>query len=272
MLANLLLLRQTFGPIHQFVERMRKVDLLWPGQRLDEERRHRGRRVGSGRCQSACSTGWRRERRESGRQGARGAGGRALRIARGLHDEVGQVLTGVLLQLDSLARLHSGLTRRRSLESEAGGAAGARGGAADRARAAARDARAPGARQRADRAVAPIRGPERHPRRPRFGDGLPPLSERELAVYRVAQESLTNVARHAQASNVDVARWSRAGSVVLRVSTTDAGSDTGRRRERPRRPARDAGASAACGRRARGQATAAGGGSRCGSRSPAGAV
>ena len=43
------------------------------------------------------------ERRESGRRALRAQEAERLRIARGLHDEVGQVLTGVLLQLDSLA-------------------------------------------------------------------------------------------------------------------------------------------------------------------------
>ena len=52
----------------------------------------------------------------------------------------------------------------------------------------------------------------------RFADDLPQLSdEAELTVYRVAQESLTNVARHAQASRVEVALEPGVGSVVLRV-------------------------------------------------------
>ena len=52
----------------------------------------------------------------------------------------------------------------------------------------------------------------------RFADDLPPLSqEAEIAVYRVAQESLTNVARHAGASRVEVALQPGVGSVVLRV-------------------------------------------------------
>jgi two-component system sensor histidine kinase UhpB len=60
----------------------------------------------------------------------------------------------------------------------------------------------------------------------RFADDLPPLSdEAELAVYRVAQESLTNVARHAAATRVELALESGAGSVVLRVVDDGRGMD-----------------------------------------------
>jgi two-component system sensor histidine kinase UhpB len=62
------------------------------------------------------------------------------------------------------------------------------------------------------------------PVRPSFAEGLPRLSDAaELAVYRVAQESLTNVARHAGASAVEVSLQPGAGSVVLRVSDNGRG-------------------------------------------------
>jgi two-component system sensor histidine kinase UhpB len=51
-----------------------------------------------------------------------------------------------------------------------------------------------------------------------FAHELPVLPrETELAVYRVAQESLTNAARHAQATTVRVSLQPGQGSIVLRV-------------------------------------------------------
>ena len=54
--------------------------------------------------------------------------------------------------------------------------------------------------------------------RPRIGPSLPELApEQDLAIYRVAQESLTNVARHAQARNVTLALEATNGEVTLLV-------------------------------------------------------
>jgi two-component system, NarL family, sensor histidine kinase UhpB len=61
----------------------------------------------------------------------------------------------------------------------------------------------------------------------RFLTDLPPLSDdAELAVYRVAQESLTNIARHADASRVQIALEPGAESVVLRVADDGRGIPT----------------------------------------------
>jgi two-component system sensor histidine kinase UhpB len=58
----------------------------------------------------------------------------------------------------------------------------------------------------------------------RFSPDLPPLSEEaEIAVYRVAQESLTNVARHANASRVELVLEPGVASVVLRISDDGRG-------------------------------------------------
>ena len=60
----------------------------------------------------------------------------------------------------------------------------------------------------------------------RFDPDLPPLSpETELALYRVAQESLTNVSRHAEAGHVEVSLEKGIESVVLRVLDDGRGFD-----------------------------------------------
>src|SRR5205823_11614430 len=92
---------QTLRPIERLVERMRTVDLLRPGQRLVERG---GVEVAElVHVFNQMLDRLEEERRESGRRALRAQEAERLRIARGLHDEVGQVLTGVLLQLGSLA-------------------------------------------------------------------------------------------------------------------------------------------------------------------------
>jgi two-component system sensor histidine kinase UhpB len=57
-----------------------------------------------------------------------------------------------------------------------------------------------------------------------FPVALPQLApEVELAVYRIAQETLTNVGRHAQASRVTIALESGDDSVVLRIADDGRG-------------------------------------------------
>jgi two-component system, NarL family, sensor histidine kinase UhpB len=157
------------------------------------------------------------ERRESGRRALQAQEGERLRIARGLHDEVGQVLTGVLLQLDSLT------TAGDDREAEIAETKGAVRGALEEVRRIARELRPEMLEQlglvSALTELSRRFGEQSGIRvRPSFAEGLPRLSDAsELAVYRVAQESLTNVARHSGASAVEVSRQPGVGSVVLRV-------------------------------------------------------
>jgi two-component system, NarL family, sensor histidine kinase UhpB len=214
--ANLLLLRPNFTPLERLLERMRTADLLRPGQRLSESG---GREVTElVRSFNEMLERLETERRESGRRALAAQEAERLRIARGLHDAVGQVLTGVLLQLDSVA--HADPDERRQAVAET--------------------------KQAVRQALEEVRriSQELRPEMlehlglvsaltelsSKFGDQtgirvehrfpaeLPPLSdEAELTIYRVAQESLTNVARHAHASRVQVSLDHGAGSVVLRV-------------------------------------------------------
>jgi two-component system sensor histidine kinase UhpB len=207
--ANLVLLRRTLAPIDRLVDRMHTVDLLRPGQRLPRD---------GGVEVEALVTSFNQmldrleeERRESGRRALAAQEAERLRIARGLHDEVGQVLTGVLLQLDDeetreAVRQALEEVRRiaQELRPEMLEHLGLVSALTELSR---RFAESSGLRV------------ER-----RFADDLPALSEEaELAVYRVAQESLTNVARHAQAANVLVTLDRGKGSVVLSVSDDGRG-------------------------------------------------
>jgi len=207
--ANFVLLRHTVGPIDRLVERMRSVDLLRPGQRFVER--------GGAEVTELTQTfnemldRLETERRESGRRALRAQEAERRRIASGLHDEVGQVLTGVLLQLDDE---ETKTAVRQALEE---------------VRRIARELRPEmlehlglvSALTELSRKFADSSGiaVER-----RFADELPPLSdEAELAVYRVAQESLTNVARHADATHVTLALEPGASSVVLSVADDGRG-------------------------------------------------
>jgi two-component system, NarL family, sensor histidine kinase UhpB len=213
--ANLLLLRPTLRPIEQLATRMRTVDLLRPGQRLAERG---GREVAElVAVFNEMLDRLEAERHESGQRALRAQEGERARIASGLHDEVGQVLTGVLLQLEGEARSEETKAAVRQ--------------ALEEVRRIARELRPEmldqlglvSALTELSRRIAEQSGLriER-----RFADDLPPLcDEAELAVYRVAQESLTNVARHAQASRVELALERGAGSVVLRVVDDGRGMD-----------------------------------------------
>lgn len=216
LVANLFLLRHELGPIERLVERMRTVDLLRPGQRLAERG---GPEVAElVHVFNQMLDRLEAERRGSGQRALRAQEAERTRIARGLHDEVGQVLTGVLLQLDSLAVAND--PERAAAVEETKEAVRQ---TLDEVRRIARELRPEmlehlglvSALTELSRRFADQSG-LRIDRR--FAADLPALSdEAELAVYRVAQESLTNVARHAHATRVEVALEKGAGSVVLRV-------------------------------------------------------
>jgi two-component system, NarL family, sensor histidine kinase UhpB len=213
--ANLLLLRPMLGPIEQLAARMRTVDLLRPGQRLAERG---GPEVAElvavfNEMLDRLET----ERRESGQRALRAQEGERARIAGGLHDEVGQVLTGVLLQLEGEARSEETKAAVRQ--------------ALEEVRRIARELR-PEILEHLGLVSALIELSRRFADQSGlridrdFADDLPPISEEaELAVYRVAQESLTNVARHARASRVAIALAPGPGSVVLRVVDDGRGMD-----------------------------------------------
>jgi len=100
LLVEFVLLGRAFSPLDQLARTMETVDLLRPGQRVPAPPGDViGRVVGSF---NAMIHRLEKERRESGGRALAAQESERSRIARGLHDEVGQVLTAVLLELDAL--------------------------------------------------------------------------------------------------------------------------------------------------------------------------
>jgi two-component system, NarL family, sensor histidine kinase UhpB len=221
--ANALLLRQTVAPLGRLVRRMETVDLLRRGQRIDV---HRDDEVG--RVVQAFNRMLDRlesEREQSGRRVLAAQEAERVGIARDLHDEVGQLLTGVLLNLNSIAdaapsqrdeidaakqTVRSALDEVRRISSELRPEMLEHLGLAS-------------ALTELSTTFARVSG--LHVER-RFDATLPKLSpDAELAAYRIAQESLTNVARHAAATEVTITLERGSGSVILSVSDNGSGID-----------------------------------------------
>jgi two-component system, NarL family, sensor histidine kinase UhpB len=211
--VNLVLLRRIVAPLRRLTETMRSVRPLEPGRRVaisgaDEE-------VAS--LAAAFNEMLERletERRESGRIASAAQEEERKRIARELHDEVGQVLTGVMLQLDDADAREA---VRRSLEDVRRIARELRPetlddlGLLSALRALSNTAAHNGLRVERQLDIGDLR--------------LRP--EVELAVYRVAQESLTNVMRHARASEVLVALQQVDGALRLIVRDDGGGLPAG---------------------------------------------
>lgn len=101
--ANVVLVRHAFAPLERLTSVMRTVDPLTPGTRLHTD--------GAAKELQALSEAFNdmlerleSERRDSARRAVRAQEAERRRLARELHDELGQSLTGVLLQIDQAIR------------------------------------------------------------------------------------------------------------------------------------------------------------------------
>lgn len=223
LVVNLLLMQRTFAPLNTVRDLMRRFDPLQPGRRLPTEgldpeileltttfnemaeRLERERRQSSGRALAAQEE----ERR---------------RLAQELHDEIGQGLTGLLLLLESASRDASPQVRERLFEARHA----ARSSLDDLRRIVQR--LRPEALDELGLQSALVALTDRVAEQSgitvdrRLEPGLPALDDdSELVIYRIAQESLTNVIRHAEASRAKVSLRREGEELVLRVADDGRG-------------------------------------------------
>jgi two-component system, NarL family, sensor histidine kinase UhpB len=231
--VNLVLMRRAFAPLSRLASLMHVIDPLAPGRRLPPL----GPESEVARLTAAFNEMLDRlesERRESGYRALVAEEAERRRVAAELHDEIGQRLTALVLVLDRLARLApSGLRdelavataeTKETLEGVRGLARRLRPEVLDEL------GLIPALRNLCDRFERPD-GLVVHRSLP---PELPELDgEAELVIYRVAQESLTNVARHAQARHAHVTLEPAAEEVGLAVRDDGIGIDAARAAESP---------------------------------------
>jgi two-component system sensor histidine kinase UhpB len=214
--ANALLLRRSLAPIDALTSVMGRVDLLRPTDRLAA--RGNGdltRLIGTF---NAMIDRLEAERTASSAHALAAQEGERQRIARELHDEIGQSLTAVLLGLkraadrapddlrDELRAVQE--TVRASLDEVRQVARRLRPGVLEDL----------GLQSALSALVTEFSETAGVPVERSSGGVLPELdADVELVLYRIAQEGLTNVARHAGARRVELALDVTGGEVTLSI-------------------------------------------------------
>ena len=214
------------APLESLIEDMERVDLNRPGPLLPDSIDGVAETEEVARIELAFLRMIRRleaERRRAGSAALRAQEEERARVARDLHDEVNQSLTGLLLRLEAVREaappeLEAELAETRSLANQA----------MRELLSLARQLR-PTALDDLGLAAA-IAGQVEQLRRPGLeaelateGDFSDLDDDVQLVVYRVAQEALTNAGRHSEAQRITVS-LSRAGQgVELQVSDNGRG-------------------------------------------------
>jgi two-component system sensor histidine kinase UhpB len=223
LVVNVLLMRRAFAPLASLTEAMRRADLLQPGRRIAIEADPSEVTV-LGDAFNEMLERLERERRESGRRALAAEEAERRRIAAELHDEIGQNLTALSMQLGHLAGAVDGSARDD--------ARAARDVALETVEAVRRLSRQLRPEALDDLGLVPALASlcERFGEQSRvsietaLGPDVPPMSpEAELVIYRVAQESLTNVVRHSGASRADVTLSGEGAAVTLEVADDGVG-------------------------------------------------
>ena len=227
LVVNVVLMRRAFAPLVELTEAMRRADPLEPGRRITVDAAESEVTV-LGATFNEMLDRLERERRDSGRRALAAEEKERRRIAAELHDEIGQNLTALGMQLGHVAKSSEDGTRdevvaARDLALET----------VDAVRRVSRQLR-PEALDDLGLVAALAALCERvaahtHARiHPDLAQDVPALSpEAELVIYRVAQESLTNVVRHARAAHVRLSLRNADGTVRLEVTDDGVGPPAG---------------------------------------------
>lgn len=221
VVVNSLLLRTSLAPLDRLIRLMERVDLQRPGQRLPET--NSGAVAHLVRTFNEMLARLENERGRSNAKALAAQEAERYRIAQELHDEIGQRLTAVLLSLKQVAdQAPANLAEEIRLIQDT-----TRAGL-DEVREVARRLR-PGVLEDLglhDALAALATDFSTHGVRIHrtFTPGLPDLGpDTELVVYRIAQEALTNVARHAHANAVELSLTRQGDAVVVRVADNGRG-------------------------------------------------
>lgn len=218
LLVNILLLRRRFSPLGELIERIEAIDVAKPVQlRLPEEEELEE----VGRLAAAFRRLVERieeERRSGGQLVLRAHEVERRRVARDLHDEVNQALTAILLRLEAISQdappgVADELSELKALTNRA----------MDELLQLARQLRPTALDEHG--LVPAIEGQvERFAEQTGIeatlkteGDASALSDDKQVAVYRVAQEALSNVVSHADARRVEVELAAVNGRVELRV-------------------------------------------------------
>lgn len=218
------LLRSVLRPLETVTSTMGRIDPLRPGARVPV--------VGEPDVAALAQAfndmldRLEHERRESALRALTVQEEERRHVARELHDEVGQIFTAIMLQLETLAaHVPAELNDDIALLRET-----ARSGATDVRRIAARlrpQVLDDLGLQSALTELASSFAEQTRLTVDRRLDAVELDRERELVVYRVAQEALTNVARHADARRVTLTLRREGDAAVLRVRDDGRGLPAG---------------------------------------------
>ncbi|MGH2957106.1 MAG: sensor histidine kinase [Solirubrobacterales bacterium] len=221
---NVLLLRRAFTPLRGFAAQMEAVDLRDPSASMLVGPIPSAELATFVNSFNDMLERLAEERRAGARAALLAQEGERLRIARALHDEAGQTLTAVALEIERMATQGPESERERMAELGA-----ELRSTLDEIRRIARELR-PEALDDLGLINALIALSSRAARQGGlqierdFSKRLPALSsELELVIYRVAQEALTNVLRHAKATRCLLAVRSSADGIELEVSDDGRG-------------------------------------------------